>query len=222
MKNSPRLRLFSFLLLCLVASSETSARIGESDDQLERRLLRGSDKGLEITDNDLESFYRTRSPVFMDLRILAEEGLQYKIYYKSADDLVASSNRLWQEDNKGRRSDRPVPKPEGWLLHVAYLNGVSVLELYQRSEELTDVEIEGLLLRNAGETRWVKGSPPAGKEEVILPEVFSANHHRADFGVYADVRRDSVLMFDPRLDSRIHEMELERAEEEGPESLEGF
>jgi len=221
MKNSPRLRLFSFLLLCLVASSETSARIGDSESQLERRLLRGSDKGLEITDDDLESFYRTRSPIFMDLKILAEEGLQYKLYYKSADDSNASSNRLWLEDKKGRRSDRPVPKPDGWLLHVAYLNGVSVLELYQRSEELTDVEIEGLLLMNAGDTRWVKG-PPLPGEKVIIPQVFAANHHREDLAVYADIQEDSVLMFDPRLDSRIHEMELERAEEEGPESLEGF
>ena len=108
------------------------------------------------------------------------------------------------------------------MLHVVYLNGISVLELYQRSESLTDLEMEGILLRNAGDSRWVKGKVPEGNDSVIEPTVFSANHYREDFGVYANVENEAVLLFDPRLDAKIAKLRAEKAEREAPSSLEGF
>ncbi|MBC2601927.1 hypothetical protein [Puniceicoccus vermicola] len=185
--------------------------------------MRESDRGLEVTDNDLEEFYRSRFPVFEKVQILdEEEGIDYVIYYKVSGDLVPSSNRLWKEDSKGRRSDRPEQNPPGWMLHVVYYNGTSVLELYNRSKSLTELEKDGILLRNAEGKRWVKGRIPTDDDSVIAPEVFPANHYREDMGVYANVEGDSVLIYDPRLDQRINELNLERAKEEAPDSLDGF
>lgn len=222
--NTPAsmIRLILFILFLSTLASPLHARVGEERGELERRLLRESDRGLEVTDNDLEQFYRNRSPFFEDLLILQGQGLEYAIYYKSADDLNASSNRLWQENDKGRRSDKPVRSPEGWMLHVVYLNGVSVLEFYQRSEELTVLETEGILMRNAGNSRWVKGEVPKGNDSVIEPTTFSANHYREDFAVYANVEDETILLFDPRLDARIAKLRAEKAEREAPSSLEGF
>ncbi len=213
------LGLFTISAACL---SPLHARLGESRSELERRLLQGSDRAMEVTDGSLEEFYQSRAPVRESLRILEENGLEYTVYYKSGDDVGAASSDLWLRDRSGRRSDRPDPKPDGWLLHVAYLNGVSVLEYYSRSEPLTEIESAGILLRNVGESRWVKGKVPTDDENVIVPRVFPANHYREDFAIYADIQDDSVLLFDPRLDVRVFELNLEKAKEEAPQSLEGF
>jgi hypothetical protein len=218
----PTQPLILFLLLLALGSTTLSARIGESRRDLEERLLRESDRGLEVTDDDLEAFHRSRSPVFAPLRVLEGEDIQYIIYYKSSDDLIPSSLRLWREDNRGKRSDRPEDKPEGWMLHTVYLNGISVLEFYSRSKPLTELESEGILLRNTGNSRWVKGRVPQNNESAIQPKTFPVNHYREDFGIYANVTGDSVLLFDPRLDQMIESHRLEKAKEEAPDSLEGF
>jgi hypothetical protein len=176
---------------------------------------------LEITDNDLENFHHRRSPVFNKLRILEDEGIEYVIYFKRSEDAPSSSVHLWKEDKNGRRSNQPEPSPDGWLLHVAYLNDVSVLEYYWRSRSLTNIESEGILSRNAGDSRWVKGRLP-NDDAVIQPVVFPADHYREDLAIYAKLGGDTIILFDPRLDARINLMNTEKAQEEAPESLEGF
>ncbi|MGE9290570.1 MAG: hypothetical protein ACQKBT_06255, partial [Puniceicoccales bacterium] len=102
-----------------------------------------------------------------------------------------------------------------------YLNNVSVLEYYSRSQSLTEVEIEGVLLRNAGESHWIKGKPKGG-DSVIEAQVFPVDHYREDREVYAKVDGRSILLFNPRLDQRIHQLSLEKAQREAPDSLDGF
>lgn len=187
-------------------------------------MLRKSDRAIEVTDNDLEEHYRGRGPILAKVRVLQDEGveIEYVVYYKVSEDSVPSTGKLWMEDNKGRRLDRPVNKPDGWLLHVIYYRGVSVLEYYSRSKNMTSVESEGILLLNAGESHWVKGKPPKDDDNVIEAKVFSVDHYRDDLQVYANVQGDSILLFDPRLDQRIDKLANEKAEREAPESLEGF
>lgn len=213
---------FFLVLLSLVFPPEAFARIGESREELERRLIRESDRGLEVDDNDLEEFHRSRSPFFERLSVLEEDDWDYVVYHKINEDVIPSSQRLWKEDHRGRRSDQPEPRPEGWLLHVAYLNGVSVLEYYIRSKPLTPPETEGILSRNADGSEWKTGRPPKDRTDAVRPRIFPVNHYRADFGVYAAVGSDTILLYDPRLDRRVHETEMEVALEEAPVSLDGF
>tara|TARA_R100000027_G_scaffold67340_1_gene65647 strand:- start:8501 stop:9040 length:540 start_codon:yes stop_codon:yes gene_type:complete len=177
-----------------------------------------------VTDNDLEEHYRSRSQVSKQIETLENEGVEvdYIIYYKVSEDMVPSSNRLWMDDSKGRRSDRPVSKPEGWLLHVIYFKDISVLEYYSRSQSMTEVESDGILIRNVGESRWVKGKPPSDDDTIIQAHVFPVSFYREDLAIYANVKSDSILLFDPRLDERIHRLQTEKAEREAPESLDGF
>ncbi len=219
MSSIPDLRVL--LLLFLFAAPFVEARVGESREDLERRLLRESGRGLEVTDDDLEEFHRGRSPYFEDIQIV--DGVEYVIYFKINEDYKPSSSKLWMTVKKGRdEEDKPIERPEGWLLQVAYLNGTSVFERYLRSKPLTEVETNGILSVNAGSSEWVAASPPEGDESVIQPEVFPANHHRKDLGVYANVKEDEILVFDPRLDKRIAQLKLERAKAEAPVSLDGF
>jgi len=215
-------RLPVCLSLWLVVTFPVEARIGEPRSALESRLIRQSGRGLEISDNDLEAFYLGRSPVFGPVSALEEEKVELVLYYKTNDDVSPSSAHLWKRDKNGRRSSNPKPKPDGWMLHVAYLNGVSVLEFYQRSKPLTEFETRGLLAANQGETGWVEGKPPADDESVLVPAVFPVNHYRKDFAVYGNLSDDSVLLFDPRLDALIHKKQTETAAEKAPASLDGF
>ncbi|MFP4351949.1 MAG: hypothetical protein ACLFRP_01650 [Puniceicoccaceae bacterium] len=215
-------RLCGCFSLCLAAALPLDARIGESRSDVESRLIRESGRGLEISDGDLEAFYLARSPVSGPVSALEGENVQTVLYYKTNDDLRPSSADLWQRDKNGRRSSNPDPKPDGWILEVVYLNGVSVLELYQRSKPLTDFEIKGLLAANQGRAEWVEGAPPEEDEEVLAPQVFPVNHYRRDLGVYANVSGNSVLLYDPRLDALIDEKQTESAAEKAPASLDGF
>lgn len=147
---------------------------------------------------------------------------EYEVYYKINTTVIPTSKNLWHSDNRGKRSEKPINEPEGWLLHVVYLNGVSVFEFYQRSQNLTEVEKNGILSINKGESEWQEGPVPEQNEDAIQPEIFGYNHHRADFAVYADVSGDSILLFDPRLDQMIKKRDMERAMELAPDSLDGF
>jgi len=198
------------------------ARIGESRSGLESRLVRESGRGLEVSDGDLSAYYLGRSPVAGMTSVLGGLGLDFVVYYKTNDGTIPTSARLWRKDRSGRRSDNPEPTPDGWLLSVLYLNGVSVMEHYQRSKPLTVVETEGLLARNQGKSEWVVGTPPSDDKKAVVPEIFPVNHYRKDFGIYANVRGDTALFFDPRLDILIREKQLEAAEKEAPVSLDGF
>ena len=215
-------RFSAFLCLSLFAAFPLEARIGESRSELESRLIRQSGRGLEVSDGDLESFHLGRSPAAGPVSALEGEKVDFVLYYKINDEVIPTSARLWRKDRNGRRTSNPEPKPDGWMLHVVYLNGVSVLEYYQRSKSLTSVEREGLLARNQGNSGWARGKPPSDDDGVLVPKVFPVNHYRKDFAVYGNLRGDNVLFFDPRLDALVHEKQIEAAEEEAPASLDGF
>lgn len=210
--------LFLFGPLLLVVSP-LSARVGESQSDLESRLDE-SGRGLHITDGDLIDYHRNRSPIGPYAELIPET--EYEVYYKINTTVIPTSRNLWHADAKGKRSGKPIDRPEGWLLHVLYLNGVSVFEYYQRSQGLTSVEKNGILSINKGESEWEQGRVPKDNEDAIQPQIFRHNHYRADFSIYANVSRDSILLFDPRLDQMIKERELDKAMELAPDSLDGF
>ncbi|MEM0967563.1 MAG: hypothetical protein AAGJ81_15550 [Verrucomicrobiota bacterium] len=223
MRIAPYSSIFirAFFALSLLLPSFAEARIGESRSQLERRLLRESGKGLLVKDDDLEDFHRERFDAYGAVLALEDENWEHVLYFKINETVIPSSARLWIKNDAGRRSEKPNPRPDGWLLHVIYLNGVSVLETYVRSSALTEIETNGILEINSGGSQWMKGAPPE-EDGVIQPTVFPANIYTKDFGVYGEMKGNEILLYDPRLDEMIHAARLEKAEEEAPMSLHGF
>lgn len=193
------------------------ARVGERRGQLEDRL-KESGRALVVNDGDLLEYHAAHSPVGAYLELIPE--VEYALYYKVTTDFIPTSKNLWEE--AGQRSGRPVRKPEGWLFHVVYLNGVSVLELYQRSRKLSVVERNGILSLNQGQSKWESGRVPEKEEAALKPQILRQNHYLADFSVYGLIGGDSILLFDPRLDQMIHERQLAMDKELAPVSLDGF
>jgi len=183
--------------------------------------MRKSDRGLEINDDELQQFHRNRAPVSGWVGVIAEE-LEYKLYFKTNGDISPSTHWLYNRNANGKRGDKPIPSPDGWVLHVLFLNGVSVLEYYSRSQSLTEVETTGILAFNAGSSNWERGKPPGDDDSVIQPQVLPVNHYRKDLNIYAFISGNSILLYDPRLDERVHQEMVFKAQVDGPASLDGF
>ena len=78
---------------------------------------------------------------------------KYKEYYPKSTDL-----RIYYKTSDGRQpkaSEMQVRGMlEGWDLHVIYLDGVSVMEIYRRSKTITEFEFIYLLNFQAGGSYW--------------------------------------------------------------------
>ena len=133
------LNLFGLLqALCVALISNSlaphavQARIGESHDSLEGRLMRSG--GIKYRE---EGNLMEKMPYRHALALLSGT-VDLRIYYKSADGRKPSLSAL--------KSKGGVP---GWQLHVIYLGGKSVLEVYKRGESISEFELNSLLAVHA-------------------------------------------------------------------------
>lgn len=179
---TPTLALLSIPLL----AASLHARIGESQDEFERRLLQPNMGRFVLRERGADPFQEAeqlRRQPFFPARAHFPENLRERKYWKSAVPNILSN------DN-------------GWYVHVFYLDGLSVMEAYQRiGEPLNDFEIRNILAVNQGESEW---------REVDIDAVDTAIG--GNFQLVDDTRRalrkDNWLVvfsgdFDRRLKARI-------------------
>lgn len=174
------------LLLTPVLIATLHARIGESQDDFERRLLQPNMGRFVLRERGADPFVEAeqlRRQPFSSVRAYFPEALRERKYWKSAVPNMLSN------DN-------------GWYVHVFYLDGVSVMEAYQRvGEPLNQFEIRNILAVNQGESEW---------REVEIEAVDTAvggNFQLIDDSCRA-LRKDNWLVvfsgdFDRRLKARI-------------------
>lgn len=132
------------------------ARIGDTPEQMSARLLQPS-LGKNFTwPKDLGPREKERqqkeNPLsnFMHLFPTSAEDWREQIFWKSA------LHRQLSEDN-------------GWRVHVYYLKGRSVVELYRRvGQPLNDFEIHGILGRVRGNQTWRRVAKKEGAESDSL------------------------------------------------------
>ncbi|MFH1496339.1 MAG: hypothetical protein ABII82_00810 [Verrucomicrobiota bacterium] len=127
------------LLLLPVLAATLHARIGESQDEFERRLFQPNVGKFALRERGLDPFQEAeqlRQQPFHTVRARFPEDLRERKYWKSAVPNVLSN------DN-------------GWFVHVFYQDGVSVMEAYQRvGEPLNQFEIQNILAVNQGRSQW--------------------------------------------------------------------
>ena len=201
-------------LLVIIASaaihilfpSTADARIDERRESIERRLFASG--GIVYRDDEIESSRRRGMPYMRYLQYLPSSA-NIRIYFKTSDGRRPTSSELEQ-----RRM------AAGWDLHVVYVDGKSVIELYQRSKGMTDFESNHLLNLHTEGGYWNR---PSKEEKEELVSAFGFDMVRSDGRVRAKkIGGDKFMFVEAETDERLAEMNTNELLESAPISVEGF
>ena len=212
---------FSFVLglLCAVVvvsalSSTAEARIGERQESIERRLFASG--GIMYRDDVVEASRRKGMPYTQFFDYLPSSA-DVRIYFKTVDGRRPSSKELEEK--------RLV---SGWDLHVVYVGGKSVMEVYKRSQGLSSHELNQLLMLNANGSFWKKiekPRPPAAGEttEEKSPSALGCDMETDNKQVRAKkMGGDGLIFVDAQLDRVLATEKESDLLEQAPLSVGGF
>jgi len=210
------------VLLAVVPSQLLLARVGETQADVERRILqpnlgklyfRAKDKDKESRDAERERLREERELPFAEAEQFFPADARLAVYWKSA-----VANQL-SNDN-------------GWKVHVLYVGGRSALEAYRRvGDSLNEFEVRALLAANRGGSSWRKMSNDGGGTSGI-----GYDYELEDGSMRAKQQGDWLMIFSTRLDNYVvaqqkvakdlKDKETERLKKEqqakAPESVTGF
>ena len=213
-------------LLCI----QCNARVGENKSKLESRLL--SSNGIILREDDLLENRQTGMP-YLDFEEFFPKPYEVKLYFKSSDgrrprpDELANSKLTQAFDSRNsprkpiKTQDTTVKKLDGWELHVLYVKGVSVLELYKKTSPITEHEIKHLLGLQTGRSFWEESSHedlPEGKFSALGFDL-----KREDGILRANkLGPKAIMLFRSDTDEFFYKSQLKEQLEEAPESIKGF
>jgi hypothetical protein len=188
------------------------ARVGETQDVIERRMLqpnlgkvffRSKDKDAK---EEKERLKEEREQIFNDAQKFFPDDTRESVYWKSA-----LANKMSSEN--------------GWKVHVFYMGGRSSLEAYRRvGESLNEFEVRALLAVNRGNSVWKKVDQKGGGINGI-----GSDYELEDGSMRAKQKGDWLMIFSARLDTYVIEQQKtakalsdREAERKAPESVIGF
>ena len=226
----PIMRAFFMWTLWLCLYGSNYGLIGENRSKLESRLLKSS--GIILREDDLTEGRQTGMP-YLDYEEFYPKPYEIRLYFKSSNgnrpklDELASS-RLTQAFDRRSPPKRPLKsidsserKLEGWELHVLYIKGVSVLEVYKKTTEITEQELKFLLGLQTANSFWTESSKdelPDGKYSALGFDLV-----RVDGYLRAKKLNSRALMiFRSQTDEFFHHSKIKEQTELAPESIKGF
>lgn len=197
--------IFALSSILLFMVSTLHARIGESRSAIEGRLL--SSGGIEYRDEEMYNERRKGKP-YMAFESQMPSSAELVIYFKSIDGREPTSADL----RKKRFSS-------GWDLHVLYVNGKSVMELYERKSGISDYELNQLLALNAGGSYWRRVEETEKKKT----SAFDYEMVREDEAIRAvKLGATGVLIVSAEFDRRLAEVRDSDLQQKAPISIQGF
>lgn len=198
-------RFFVLIGFFVITAPLVQARIGESRNTIEGRLLNSG--GLPYKD-EATIAARSKGKPYKKFEAVLPPSAEVRIYYKTADGTRPKPSEL-----EGRRVG------SGWDVHVLYVNGRSVLEIYERSQEISEFELNQLLAVQAGGAFWKKLE--ASEEKAA--SAFDYGMIRSDGEVRAiKVGEKGLLFVDAAFDTRLAEVKEADLLEKAPVSVQGF
>lgn len=178
------------LLLSLSIADSVFARVGESQESFERRLLQpnlGKFMPRERFDNPYRELEMQRQQPFHQARAFFPEAIREHKYWKSAIPNMLSN------DN-------------GWKVHIFYADKQSVLEAYERvGERLSKYEVRNILEANQGTSEWhqVDAQSLEGQASAI-----GCDYQLADGTLRAKVSGDWIMVYTISLDQQVKQRQL--------------
>lgn len=210
MKYTIHLKVFTATIvttsLTILFLSSLDARIDERRESIESRLFASG--GIVYRNDEIEESRRRGMPYMRYLQYLPGTA-DIRIYFKTSDGRRPTSSELEQ-----RR------KSAGWDLHVVYVGGKSVIELYQRSQGMTDFETNHLLNLHIDGGYWKR---PSKEEKEKIVSAFGFDMVRSDERVRAKkIGGDKLMFFEANIDERLAEMNTKELQQSAPISVDGF
>ena len=201
----------SYFLLPLVfnfaATFFLEARIGETRLTIEKRLLKSG--GYQYRDDKI-LLNRKRGMPYSKYEEYFPEKADLRIYYKTIDGKKPLSKDV-----------RASGMLEGWNLHILFVQGKSVIELYKRSDRITEFEFIQLLNLQSGNSFWEKKS-----ENDLEPGQFSTfgfDFQRNDQVLRAKkMGTNTVMIFSTSFDHLMKKNIREEQMNDAPSSVDGF
>ena len=196
-----------FFLTAFAPKAE--ARIGESASTIERRIY--SNGGIKYRDDAiLES--RTRGMPYAKYMQYMPGSVNVSIYFKTHDGRKPKSSDM--ESNRMKA---------GWDLHVVYVDGKSVLEVYKRSQGMSEFEFNQLMMLQSS-SGWQKvDKKQAAEGELPPPSAFGYTMESRDGSIRAKkLGGDSVLFVTPEADQGLAVEQLRDLQDMAPLSIQGF
>ena len=201
----------SYFLLPLVfnfaATFFLEARIGETRLTIEKRLLKSG--GYQYREDKI-LLNRKRGMPYSKFEEYFPEKADLRIYYKTIDGKKPLSKDV-----------RASGMLEGWNLHILFVQGKSVIELYKRSDRITEFEFIHLLNLQSGNSFWEKKS-----ENDLEPGQFSTfgfDFQRNDQVLRAKkMGTNTVMIFSTSFDHLMKKNIREEQMNDAPSSVDGF
>ncbi len=196
--------LLSVFILHAITVVPVEGRIGESRNAIERRLF--SSGGIMYRDDATERNRRQGMPYNQFINFLPT-GTEVRIYFKTDNGRRPQSSELEEK----RIS-------QGWDLHVVYIGNKSAIEIYKRSQGISEYEMNELLARLAGGSFWKK----IDKKE-IEPSAFGYEMVTDNGSLRAKrLKGNSIMVFDAKIDTRLAGEKESDLIEKAPASVKGF
>ena len=201
----------SYFLLPLVfnfaATFFLEARIGETRLTIEKRLLKSG--GYQYREDKI-LLNRKRGMPYSKFEEYFPEKADLRIYYKTIDGKKPLSKDV-----------KASGMLEGWNLHILFVQGKSVIELYKRSDRITEFEFIHLLNLQSGNSFWEKKS-----ENDLEPGQFSTfgfDFQRNDQVLRAKkMGTNTVMIFSTSFDHLMKKNIREEQMNDAPSSVDGF
>lgn len=194
------------IVLNLASPSAADARIGERRESIERRLF--SSGGIVYRDDVIEANRRKGMPYMKYFEYLPGSA-DVRIYFKTADGRRPTSSELEEKRIAA-----------GWDLHVVYIGGESAIEVYKRSQGMSEFELNHLLALHGEGGYWKR---PSKEEMAEVVSAFGVEMIRSDGRVRAKKMGGDGLMFvDSEVDTKLAEMNTSSLQESAPVSVDGF
>jgi hypothetical protein len=218
---------FSFIFWI---AGDLGARIGEKRSTMESRLLKSN--GIVLRSDEIIEERQTGMP-YLDYEVFFPKPYEVRLYFKSSDGSRPKQDELETNNLKQAFDRKSVPKKplstidptekklEGWELHVLYIQGISVLEVYKKTNSITEQELNYLLTLQSGKSFWTESTSanlPEGKHSALGFDFARADHYlRAK-----KISSRSIMFFRTQTDEFFHKALMKEREEEAPESIKGF
>lgn len=202
------------LAVVSILAPSANARIGESRSSFESRLFNNG--GIILRDKEERSTRQQTGPYTTYLDYLGASA-EVRLYFKSDDGRQPTQTDV-DKNTLGT----------GWEVHVLYVNGKSVLELYKRVGSITEPETNALLALLGGGGYWEKAGKAEtlktteGSEDEPPPSAFGFDFVRNDGKVRAKKTGGGLMVFQKQLDEYLAKQHESRLLQSAPKSVQGF
>ena len=199
--------LLKLTLIVTQTGQHLGARIGDERLTLEKRLLRSG--GFQYREEQVLANRRKGMP-YVKFEEYFPDRADMRIYYKTIDGRKPLSKDI-----------KTSTMLEGWNLHVLFVQGKSVMEVYRRSENITEFEFIHLLNLQSGNSFWEKKSDKDLDENEF--STFGFELQRNDKLLRAKkIGSNAVMIFSSRFDHLIKKTIRDDQMDNAPTSTEGF